>query len=357
MMHREQPLAAGRWVAALLVAGFALVACGGSPSNGGGTATKYTVGVSNTLTGNGWREEMICSIKAQAKASGVVSKVIIANRTTDAAGQISDIRNLISSGANVIVINPSDRDALNVVIKQATDKGIVVVAVDQAVSEPSAYVVTNDQVAYGNLGADWLAKKLGGKGNIIEMRGINGVPADTDRHQGLTAALAKYPNIKVVKQTFTNWSLDPAAQQMKDIFSSGIKFDGIWTSGIDSTVVDQFQSSNKPFVPIVGADNNKFVQELATLKDKGLTGAAVTNPPPIGGAGLAVGLATLQKSHSYDHVIHLTPQVWDNTTADGAAKLAQTYDSTLDPYYSVAFDVKPYTTYTKQDLIACQGPG
>src|SRR2546430_4694602 len=152
-MHREQPLAAGRWVAALLVAGFALVACGGSPSNGGGTATKYTVGVSNTLTGNGWREEMICSIKAQAKASGVVSKVIIANRTTDAAGQIADIRNLISSGANVIVINPSDRDALNSVIKQATDKGIVVVAVDQAVSEPAAYLVSNYQGAYGQPGA------------------------------------------------------------------------------------------------------------------------------------------------------------------------------------------------------------
>src|SRR5437588_2313911 len=195
-----------------MVAAFALVACGGT-SSGGGTATKYVVGVSNTLTGNGWREEMICSIKAQAKASGVVSKVIVANRTTDAAGQIADIRNLISSGANVIVINPSDRDALNSVIKQATDKGIVVVAVDQAVSEPSAYVVSNDQVAYGNLGATWLAKQLNGKGNIIEMRGINGVPADTDRHQGLTAALAAYPNIKVVKQTFTNWSLDPAAHR------------------------------------------------------------------------------------------------------------------------------------------------
>ncbi len=355
MSHRERPLSAGRWVATLLVGAFALVACGGQ-SNGGGTTTKYVVGVSNTLQGNGWREEMICSIKAQAKASGVVSKVIIANRNTDAAGQIADIRNLISSGANVIVINPSDRDALNSVIKQATDKGIVVVAVDQAVSEPSAYVVTNDQVAYGTLGADWLAKQLGGKGSIIEMRGINGVPADTDRHQGLTAALAKYPNIKVVKQTFTNWSLDPAAQQMKDIFSAGIKFDGVWTSGIDATVVDSFQSANKPFVPIVGADNNKFVQYLATLKTKGLTGAAVTNPPPIGGAGLAVGLSVIQKTHSYDHVIHLTPQVWDNTTPDGVAKLQTTYDSALDPYYSVAFDVKPYTTYTKQDLISCQGP-
>ena len=109
-------------------------------------------------------------------------------------------------------------------------------------------------------------------------------------------------------------------------------------------------------MPIVGADNNKFVQYLATLKDKGLAGAAVTNPPPIGGAGLAVGLAAIQKTHSYDHVIHLTPQVWDNSTDDGVAKLPATYDSALDPYYSVAFDVKPYTTYTKQDLIACQGP-
>ncbi|HKW71857.1 MAG TPA: substrate-binding domain-containing protein, partial [Candidatus Dormibacteraeota bacterium] len=329
--------------------------CGNQPSGGGGP-TKYVVGVSNTLQGNGWREEMICSIKAQAKVSGVVSKVVIANRNTDAAGQIADIRNLISSGANVIVINPSDRDALNSVIKQATDKGIVVVAVDQAVSEPSAYVVSNDQVAYGRIGADWLAKKLNGKGSIIEMRGINGVPADTDRHQGLMAALQNYPNIKIVKETFTNWSLDPAAQQMKDIFSSGLKYDGIWTSGIDSTVVDSFQSANKPFVPIVGADNNKFVGELASLKDKGLVGAAVTNPPPIGGAGLAVGLAVLQKTKTYDHVIHLTPQVWDNSTSDGLTTLQQKYDQSLDPYYSVAYDVQPYTTYTKADLISCAGP-
>src|SRR5690349_22561121 len=239
MRFGKRPLPAGRLVAAVVVAMFAVVACGNQPSGGGGGTTKYVVGVSNTLQGNGWREEMICSIKAQAKVSGVVSKVIIANRNTDAAGQIADIRNLISSGANVIVINPSDRDALNPVIKQATDKGIVVVAVDQAVSEPSAYVVTNDQVAYGKLGAEWLAKQLGAKGSIIEMRGINGVPADTDRHTGLTQALANYPNNKIVKETFTNWSLDPAAQQMKDIFSSGIHYDGIWTSGIDSTVVDQ----------------------------------------------------------------------------------------------------------------------
>src|SRR5207237_9776063 len=120
-----------------MVAAFALVACGGT-SSGGGTATKYVVGVSNTLTGNGWREEMICSIKAQAKASGVVSKVIVANRTTDAAGQIADIRKLISSGAKVIVINPSDCDALISVIKQANETGFGIVVVDMDVTGHSA---------------------------------------------------------------------------------------------------------------------------------------------------------------------------------------------------------------------------
>ena len=47
----------------------------------------YTIGVSNTVQGNGWREEMICSIKAQAAASGEVAELNIAHRNTDAAGQ------------------------------------------------------------------------------------------------------------------------------------------------------------------------------------------------------------------------------------------------------------------------------
>jgi ribose transport system substrate-binding protein len=108
---------------------------------------KYVVGVSNTLIGNGWREEMICSIKAQAKASGVVSKVILANRNGGPPEQIADLRNLISAGANVIILNPSSPDALNPVIKQAAAKGIIVVAVDQGVTAPEAYVLSNDQVA------------------------------------------------------------------------------------------------------------------------------------------------------------------------------------------------------------------
>ena len=83
----------------------------------------YVLGVSNTLVGNGWREEMICAVKAQALASGKVSKVIVANRNGGPAEQIADIRNLISAGANAIIINPSSASALNAVIAQAAARG------------------------------------------------------------------------------------------------------------------------------------------------------------------------------------------------------------------------------------------
>ena len=347
-------MSAGRWpkaIGLILAAGLLVAACGGSNSSSGGTK-KYVVGISNTLTGNGFREEMICSIKAQAKASGVVSKVITANRTTDPSGQISDMRNLISAGVNVIVINPSDRSALDAVIKEASDKGIVVVAVDQGVTSTQAYQLYNNQVKYAQLGADWLFKQLGSKGNVVEMRGINGVSADADRHQGFTATLANYPNIKVVKETFTNWSLDPAAQQVKDILSSGLKVDGIWTSGIDSTVVDSYATAKKPFVPVIGADNDAFLGQLINLKGQGLLGAAVTNPPTVGGAGLAVGLDVLQ-GKTHPHLINLDPVIWDNVSSTGMTELQNHYDPTLNAYYSVSYQVAPYTTYTKEQLIAC----
>jgi ribose transport system substrate-binding protein len=106
-------------------------------------------------------------------------------------------------------------------------------------------------------------------------------------------------------------------------------------------------------VPIVGADNNKYVGQLVSLKSQGLKGAAVTNPPPVGGAGLAIALDVLA-GKSHPKLIKLTPEVWDNTTSAGLSTLQSKYDASLDPYYSVQTSVTPYTTYTKAQLVACQ---
>ena len=107
---------------------------------------------------------MICSINAQALVSGEVASVNINHRDTDAAGQLEDIRNLIAEEPDAIIVNPADRSAIDDALAEATEAGITVVAVDQAVTEESAYVISNDQEQYAYLGAKWLFEKLGGSG-------------------------------------------------------------------------------------------------------------------------------------------------------------------------------------------------
>jgi len=322
-------------------------------AGGAQSAEKFKIGVSNTLIGNGWREEMICAVKAEALASGQVSEVLVHNVNGGAAEQIAGMRNLISSGAKAIIINPADREALNSVIKEAARRKIVVVAVDQAVTAPEAYVVTNDQVAYGRLGAETLGEKLGGKGNVVEMRGIEGVPADEDRHKGFQEGLKKYPGIKVVKETFTQWQFAPAGKQALDLLNAGTKIDGIWTSGIDYTVVNAFKTAKKDYVPVIGADTNEFINQLLTLKDEGFEGAAVTNPAAIGGVGTRIAVDAVAGKNP-KKVTTLTPEVWDAT--EDRQTLERYYDKSLPPTYSSQLEVKPYTTYKIEQLKGCQGP-
>src|SRR5215218_1724292 len=342
-----------RWVFAVLVlVAIAVTAAVTASAKPNKAQAKYVLGVSNTLVGNGWREEMICAVKAQAKASGVVSKVIIANRNGGPAEQIADIRNLISAGANAIIINPSSGNALNAVIAQAASRGVKIVSVDQRVTAPQAHNVTNDQVAYGRLGAGWLFKKLGGKGNVVEMRGIAGVPADTDRHTGFMQARKKYPGIKVVKSVFMGWNFATAGKMMLDILNSGVQVDGVWNSGADYTVISAFKTAGKPLVPIVGADNNEFLHQML-VKYPALKAAAVTNPATIGGAGAAVAIKLLQ-GQQVPTWVKLKPLVW---SMPGSKKeISANYSPKRAPTYSARLQIKPWTTYTTAQLTSCKGP-
>ncbi|HEY4807656.1 MAG TPA: sugar ABC transporter substrate-binding protein, partial [Roseiarcus sp.] len=138
----------------------------------------------------------------------------------------------------------------------------------------------------------------------------------------------------------------------KDLLASGKAIDGVWTSGIDSTVVDAYKTAGKPFVPVVGADNNGFIGQLLDQKDKGLSGAAVSNPPAVGAAGLSLALDVIAKK-DHPHLIKVTPTVWD--TDNGVDQLKAAFNPKLDPYFSVA-TVPPYTHYTPEQLISCKGP-
>jgi ribose transport system substrate-binding protein len=316
----------------------------------------YVIGFSNPGgVGNGWREEMICAAKAQALASGQVASMNIIHRDTDPAGQLEDVRNLIAAGVNAIVLNPSDPEALNSAIAEATGAGIPVVSIDAPVSEPSAYNLSNDQETYGRLGAEWLFEKLGGAGDVFYMRGIAGHPADTARDVGFKAALENYPDINIVQEVFTDWAQDTGKQQMLDMISSGQNVDGVWTSGIDNIIAEAYQESGQPLVPVVGADNAGFVSQLLTID--GFEGAAVTNPGTVGGAGVKLALQLLNGEGPEGNTVTVDPVLMANDSDEGLAMLEAAQNPNLSATWPVGLQIPGWTDYTDDQLIACVGPG
>ncbi len=236
------------------IAAFALLAGGAAQIGGASAAQQFVIGVSNTHIGNSWREEFVCSIKAEALASGLVSKVILANREAGPSEQIADLRTMISAGVNAIIINPSDQKGfLNGVIKAAADKGIIVVAADQPVTAPEAYIVTGDQVTYAKVGAKWLFDQLKGKGDVYQMRGIDGAaPGDGVRQDGLRCGLSRIilGSRSLRRPSWTGSNEKAAyATNVGNARLAGKHFDMAFaTSGTDYTVIEAMKGGAQAFL-------------------------------------------------------------------------------------------------------------
>jgi len=290
---------------------------------------------------------------------------------TGAAGQLTHIRDLIAADVDAIVFNPNDPAALNPALDEAEAAGIVTVSVDAYVTHEGTYNLYNNQILYAELGARWLFEHLGeGDHTVWYMRGLAGHPADSDRHIGFQNALTEFPNITVVPSAegvHTGW--DPGmTTDIANTFVNSTAYDevdGIWTSGMDSQVVDVIKDSGKAFVPIVGADLGAFVAQL--LDDEnfpGLEGAAVTNTAAVGGAGVSLALKVLNgeaidtaEDAPQPNTVLLTPVVAENVTDEGKATLESWQVDGLDPLWPLGLEIEGYTTYTPEEAVACEGPG
>jgi ribose transport system substrate-binding protein len=334
-------------------------------------AKTYTIGYSNGGgVGNGFREEQVCTAKAQAKASGAVSDLTVIHRNTDAAGQLADIRTLIAKGVNAIVFNPNDPKALNPALAEAATAGIKTVAVDSYVTDTSTWNLYNNQVKYAELGAKWLFDQLGGTGTVWYTRGIAGNSADSDRDVGFKNVLKSYPNIKVVPGpdgVATGWDPATATKLTNDFIASGgyDKINGIWASGMGKQIVDAIKANGKKFVPIADADVGGFVTQLLDpVGFPGLKGAAVTNTAAVGGAGITLALkllngetVTADPTATHPNTVLLDPVVVDNLTADGQAKL-KAWQSVpgMDPLWPLSLSLDGWTTYDPTTVPAgCKG--
>ena len=366
---------------AVAVAAVVILAAACNSGTSASTAPKapYSIGYSNgSSVGNGFREEQVCTAKSEATALGaskIVSPINIIHRNTDAAGQLSDLRTLISKHVNALVFNPNNNDALNPALAEAHAAGIVTVSVDSYVTDPNTWNLYNNQVKYAYLGAQWLFKQMGNKGVVWYTRGLAGNSADSDRDTGFNQALSESTaaggtiTVQNPGGTFTGWDPAQATSITNDELSSG-KYDqiqGIWASGMGAQIVDAIKAAGKPFVPIADADIGQFVNDLLDpVGYPNLVGAAVTNTASVGGAGVKLAYdllsgttVTASTGAGRPNTILLDPQILDNTTDAGKTALkAWVSVPNMDLLWPLSLSIPNWTDYDPNTVPAsCSGAG
>jgi ribose transport system substrate-binding protein len=333
------------WLKGGLVILFCLAVTLGAFASGGGEAgggKGFVVGLSNGPFTHSWRVQMIESLHQQSEAyiaRGWMSKLIVQNAGEDVNTQIAQIRNLIASKVNLILINPNSATALVPVIKEAQDAGILCIIYDQPVDNtPCLDVYMNQDPWMGPL-VDWLAKQLNGKGNIVYISGIADQPGNVARDKSADKALAKYPGIKILAKANGNWDQAAAQQKMTDLLGSFPNIDGVLTQdGMSLGILRAFDAAGRKLPPITGETQIAFVKEWKKRKDaSGFSTIGVENSPGAVCTSLGIGLRLLQGKKLKESSFAAPNTIWtkpfltvDNNNIDS---IYAKYKDTLDAFY------------------------
>jgi ribose transport system substrate-binding protein len=202
--------------------------------------TKVTLGVSIPTATHGFTAGIIWwadVAKTELEKMHPDLKVIV-KTSANASEQANQLQDLLTvNRINALVVFPFESAALTQPVIQVHNKGVYVTVVDRGLTDTSgqdAYVA-GDNTAFGRVPAEYLAKALGGKGDLVALRGIP-TTLDNERMDAFNAALKSYPDIKMLDAKYANWNRDDAFKVMQDFLTRFKHIDAVWAADDDMTV-------------------------------------------------------------------------------------------------------------------------
>ncbi len=181
----------------------------------------YTIGMSQCNLGEPWRQQMNADIKKAAEAHSNL-EVIFKDAQNDSLVQRSHVEELVSQGVDLIIISPREAAPLTKPVAEAYDAGIPVIVLDRAVlGDKYTCFIGGDNKQIGRSAGEWVRKTLGGKGKIVELKGLMTSIPGQDRHTGFLEGLdgKNHPGLEIVFEADMQWLEPNARKEMESALS------------------------------------------------------------------------------------------------------------------------------------------
>ncbi len=282
--------------------------------------SSYTIGMSQCNLGEPWRVEMNAQIKAAADKHTNL-QVTFKDAQNDTLKQRSHIEEFVSAGVDLIIISPKEAQPLTEPVAKAMEAGIPVIVLDRSVlGDKYSCFIGADNKKIGHAAGEWIVKKLGGKGKLVELKGLMTSTPGQDRDSGFREAIAG-TGVEVVFDADMKWLEPNARQEMESALARVNKIDCVYAHndpGAHGAYLAAKAAGREREMLFVGVD--ALPQEGVGYVQQGIIDA--TFQYPTGGAEAIDTALKILNGEAVPRKITLGSRVFDKeTVAQGGREL------------------------------------
>jgi ribose transport system substrate-binding protein len=255
----------------------------------------WTIGYADASLSNSWRVFAWQYMQAEAAAHPEIEDIIHANANDSTPKQVSDIENLVSRNVDCLIVAATSATALNPAIA-AAQQNVPVVIMERAV-ETGDYTTfaALDAVDMGELQAQAVVDKLGGKGNVVILQGVEGSGPVVESLRGMNNVLDKNPDINVIATEYTDWSRETGKRVMENLLQANPKIDAVLSdSGLQNVGAFEAVKAAGRLDEIKAWSGDSVQGWLRIVDENTLPGVVVDRPTKVGAGAIAECVAILE---------------------------------------------------------------
>ena len=261
-------------VSLIFVLSLSLVACGDKETS---TDGEYTIGFVISTQTNPFFVTLKQGAEDKAKELGV--ELIVLDSQDDSSKELANMEDLITRGVDLILVNPTDSDAIANSVIAANEAGIPVITVDRGSNggEVLSYIAS-DNIAGGKMAGEYIAELLGGEGKVVELEGIAGTNAARERGEGFNGAI-KDTNIEVVARQTADFDRVKGLEVMENILQSQPDIQAIFAHNDEMALgaLEAIKASGRDIL-VVGFD---ATEDAVAAVEAGNMAATVAQQPEL----------------------------------------------------------------------------
>ena len=206
-------------------------------------APHFRIGVAQ-CSDDSWRHKMNDEILREAMFYEGVS-VEIRSAGDDNSKQAEDVHYFMDEGVDLLIISANEAAPMTPIVEEAYQRGIPVILVDRKIlSDKYTAYIGADNYEIGRSVGNYIASRLEGKGNVVELTGLSGSTPAMERHQGFMAAISKFPDIKLIDKADAAWERGPAEIEMDSMLRHHPKIDAVYAHN-DRIAPGAYQAAKK----------------------------------------------------------------------------------------------------------------